>query len=808
MPVLRRAIAGIAILAATLMMGGVPVHAQQQNPITLDVRAGFGGYIQQGTWSPITILASNTGDDVRGDLRIEAESLSGGKTIYTEPLDLPRGSRKQITLYPSDLSSFSNEIEVIFASGPRTIASQKVKVQFIGPQNLLIGLWSDSPATLASLGDVRSSAGKAATAQLTETDLPAVGEGWSALDVLVIADADTGKLTPDQRAALTYWVAQGGRLIVCGGTSYQRTLAGLGDISPVTPDSTVNAALDPLAAAVGKALGQQSSEAPIAVGKLSADSQVLLKGSDAPLIAWRKVGYGRIDFLAADPGLEPLRSWPDMKDLWTLILADGDPRPGWGYGFGTNWEPARNAIAAVPGVTLPSVIALCGFLALYVVLIGPVNYLVLLRLKRRELAWFTIPALVILFSAVAYLTGFQIRGTQVILHRLAVIQSWPGSDTAKVDALLGVWSPSRTRYDIQLEPGYLARSMPRDLGSALTTINDTTIEEGPTVTLRGVQVDIGSVQPFVIEGLTAAPKIQGTLELTPAEQGLRLKGDILNSSTISLTRVTLVALATAVKLDDLPAGGVARIDTVISTGYASPAGGSGLDPYPGGALAPGYSYGYGGPLSMQMAGGDDCYNSGQDRRRCNLVLGILSAQTSGSGVYLVGWSDHVPLKTDVLNATSQAADLALYVIELATSRPKDTVAVSTIPPGLTTWRMLSDSTSYGGMTPYNLSTSGGNPIMFRFEPLSIVPLPHINSLVLHIQGYDSSHNSTPQVDLWNYSTGSWDTIAVSWGDNIVSNAEPYVDGRGGVDIRVQPGSTNGVGGYLSLSRLDVTLIGQ
>src|SRR4026207_1043117 len=110
MPILKRAVKLIAIGIIALLLGAnLPVQAQQPaGPITLEVRAGFGGYVQQGAWAPILVTASNSGDDVSGELRIEVNPLSGGRTIYTQSVELPRASRKLIALYPGDLSTFTN----------------------------------------------------------------------------------------------------------------------------------------------------------------------------------------------------------------------------------------------------------------------------------------------------------------------------------------------------------------------------------------------------------------------------------------------------------------------------------------------------------------------------------------------------------------------------------------------------------------------------------------------------------------------------------------------------------------------------
>ena len=53
----------------------------------------------------------------------------------------------------------------------------------------------------------------------------------------------------------------------------------------------------------------------------------------------------------------------------------------------------------MPALALPSIEGLLLLLLGYIVLIGPINYLVLRRLDRREWAWVTMPLLVVGFTA-------------------------------------------------------------------------------------------------------------------------------------------------------------------------------------------------------------------------------------------------------------------------------------------------------------------------------------------------------------------------------------------------------------------------
>ena len=814
----RRFIIALLILPGVIgLRTAAPVAAgsgdQAANPITLDVRVGFGGYVERDEWTPITVTVANDGEDITAELQVEAEGLVGRRATYTRTLELPRGSRKQVTLYVNDLSGFDPAIQVDLRQRNRTIAGEQVSVQYVRRDTLLIGVWSDTPGIPAfgSLGLLEPSSGEVAVATLTADDLPPQGMGWRALDVLIVSNVDSGKLSPDQREALEEWVLQGGRLIIVGGLSFQRTLSGLSDITPLRASSTQEVSLAPLGLAAGAPFDEQiNPQAPVASGEPADDAQVLVMSGEVPLIVWRRVGYGRVDFLAADPELEPLRSWDQMADLWTLILADGEPRPGWAYGF-QQIDLAEQAVAAVPDILLPSVFQLCGFLALYVILIGPVNYFVLQRLKRRELAWLTIPGLVLLFSALAYVTGFQLRGSQAVIHRLAVVHSWPKSEKAEVEALIGVWSPRRTAYDIQLDPGLLAHLMRGNIGNPLAGASEITFEEGEVVTLRGVRVDIGTLQPFIIEGFTAnAPRISGNMTLTPVEGGVRFEGEILNASDVDLSDLTLIAAGFTLPLPDLPAGEVLPVRRVVKGGPATFASGNGLDPFPFANTTGfgGFFYAYGSPLANTLAGEEDCYIlSGSERRRCNLAASILSSDGRGSGAYLTGWSEEVPFQTQVLNAGSRTVDMTLYIIEIDANIEETTESqIIEISPSMMTWSPLGETASQPFGTPYDLYLPAGSEsetVAFRFEPIAEIPLPEVESLIVHLESpYPSAGEHPPQVLLWNTATGEWDRIQARWGDTPVEG--PYVDSRGGVAIAIQPDQLYSV----TLSRVDVTLLGQ
>ena len=658
----------VGILLLTVMSVSAAV-AQDDAVLELSVRIGFDGYVQTDAWVPITITASNDGDDVSGDLQINVDPFGGERVRFTRPLDLPRGSRKQVTIYINNLSTFDDELQIDLVEDGRVVTSLREEMAFVSDRDLLIGVWSDTPQSFASLGDVEPSQGRTFIALLTAEDIPDAAAGMQALDILAIADADTGQLTPQQRLALQGWVMAGGRLIVAAGPSYQRTLAGLDDLLPVTVTGTESVSVISLFDAVQSE--EEVEDASTIVATANADKEAWVWATtedDVPLIVRRETGLGETIFVAANPGLEPLRSWDEIATLWRLILLEGPQRPGWAFGFGPNWEPAQQASASIPGVRLPSVIQLCGFLGLYVILVGPVNYFILNRLKRRELAWATIPVLVLVFSAIAYVTGFQLRGTQPILHRVSVVQMTASESVARVDSLVGLWSPRRTRYDVELQEGLLARPLPQD-GSGFSAVGEATVEQDAVTRLRDIRVDVGAVDLFIVDGsIDTAPDISSSVTLEVDEGLATLEGDVFNNSDVDLVDLTLFVNGRMIVMPDLPRGRIFRIDVPgVPGSYARYPSTAALDPHP--QFDDGFGFGYYSstyypPLVTDIARVDDCTDDVATRRRCALTQSILASEWHDQGVYLMGWAETSPVDIDLLNANAETNDLTLFIIEI------------------------------------------------------------------------------------------------------------------------------------------------
>jgi hypothetical protein len=788
-------------------------EAQEVEPIMLTARAGFDGYYKDGMWVPVRITVGNDGPDVNAVLRVASPRYSGGEITIVRPISLPSQSRKEVFLYISP-EGYHSGLKVSLVNDGDVLATTTARLAQAGPGDLVYGIMASSPSAFNSLQQVDPVSGQGFIAEITPDDLPPVAQAWKALDVLVVSDVDTGSLSAEQRLALAGWVAGGGRLFVAGGPGWQKTTAGLGDLLPARISGVRT--LDSLAALYGytHTLEGLDGSAIVAVAEPAPGASVALAAGDperTPLVITKKAGFGLMVFLAFDPALAPLRRWDGSEGIYRNLLSATTARPGWSGGF-RNWYSASEALNAIPGLELPNAIQLCGFLAVYVVAVGPVNFLVLHRLKRRELAWLTIPAIIVVFSGLAYLGGYRLRGTQATLHRLSVVQVWPSSDRAQVDMLIGLFSPRRTEYDLEIGGESLARPLPADSYGGTTSAAEATLEQEGVTRIHDLRVEIGGVEAFVAQGHVTAPPIHSTLTLSVQGNSASLDGRIENDSDLTFTDTVLLAPGGVQRFGDFAPGQVLHVNMPLASGRAAPAAqGNAAIVLPAGAATatlpnPSYNYYSGYDTTIDDILGSTYYYDDRKLYRKYSLLSALIDQYSGagrgSGVYLVGWTAQAPLQAEITDTAFTPVDATAYIVEL---RPEVIVSGGriSIPPGLMSWTIL-DPGQQGTVTPYDLYVYQGHFSM-RFTPSQALDFRQVASLDLHLSAYGQTGPiSGLEVALWDFVEGEWiEQTGLQWGDNHIPEPARLVGSNGEIQVRVSnPSSVSSI----SIEAVDFTLV--
>ena len=536
----------------------------QEDGLSLSAQAGFDGLYEGGSAIPLVVLAANNGPPIEGEIQVLVPT-AGENLIYSTPISLPSGSDKRIPLVVHT-SSFASDLEVQLVSDGRVFAETNTnRLNSVGRDELFYGVLSSDPGGLAFLETIPGERTDAAVAFLAPTDLPEVSSAWNGLDVLVFDDIDTSRLTPAQVAALRAWVEGGGQLVVTGGPGGPQTAAGVTELLPVTVSGT--ASVDDLSA-LGEFAGEPvSAPGPYVITQSNlTDGEVLIEQDGLPILARRDMGRGGVYFLALDPKLAPLSGWRGSDTLWNDIAAHAPLLPPWAAGIQDGYA-ATQAVSYIPGLRLPSAWQLILFLLVYTVTIGPVNFLILRRLNRRELAWITIPALVLLFSAITFLTGFRSRGNSATLNVMTVAFGSAEAEQLRAQSVMGLYSPRRARYDVNLP--YQATSFPfqQGFGTLINSGNVGAIERAGELILRDVRTDTSEVATFIVETQQPRPPID-TEAILSVEKGT-IDVTIRNNSDHTLEDAVIIYGPDQAAVGDVPPGGEETVVVSLSSGLSA-----------------------------------------------------------------------------------------------------------------------------------------------------------------------------------------------------------------------------------------------
>ena len=524
--------------------------AAQDDGLTLSARAGFDGLFKETAAVPVVVSARNDGPPIEGEIRVAVDDSSGGTVIYSAPISLPTGSDKRVALYVHVLP-FAGDLTVQLVSGETVAATVETDALNMTPRDdLLYGVVTADPGGLAFLETVTGGRTGADVAFLDLADLPDVSIAWRALDVLVLDDVDTSRLTAGQLTALRAWVENGGLLVVTGGPGGPKTTAAVADLLPVTITGVESAADLPTLSAFGGAEFAAPGPYTLTGSSLRA-GELLIHEDGLPILAHTPLGRGGVTFLALDPKLAPLAGWRGQAAVWEAIVSLSPIGGPWSNGIQDGYA-ASQAISSIPGLRLPSVGQLLLFLFVYTLVIGPINFLVLRRLRRRELAWVTIPVLVLLFSAITFFTGFRTRGGAAVLNEMSVAYGSVEAERVRTQSVAGLYSPRRGRYDLSLPYDTTASPFTAGFGASGVVSNLSAIVRGGDLSLREIRADTGEVVAFLIDAHRPRPPLSATARLV--DDGRAVAVTVRNDGETTLENAVVVYGDRQLQLNDLPPG--------------------------------------------------------------------------------------------------------------------------------------------------------------------------------------------------------------------------------------------------------------
>ncbi len=619
-------------LLATLLP--TALAAQDAAPLTLQVTAGFdgAGQYRSSHWFPVLVTATNDGPDVAGQI---VWRFPGDGPVFRYDLDLPRGARKQIALAISSTESPRSATVSVVANG-NELTRSVVRLNPVPAEQMLIGVVS-SDATLLNNLSLIALPNNASTVvtRLDEAQWPSDAMLLAGLDVIFLHDLPSNQLDAAQLAALELWVRLGGQLVVGGGIHAEATTPALTEWLPVE--------VGPLGSNVATdSLGRlaRRNDLNSSVPTLTAHAVTLRSGArsldDADLLTSLDFGAGQVIFAAFD--LAALRPWAGEANLWERVVRP-EARMLIGQSFRWRSENLLRDALQLPALRLPSIGMLALLVLGYIVVIGPLNFLLLRRLRRVEFAWLTTPALVVLFLAFTYGASFVLRGNRPQLTQLAIVQGFEGGPQAQSTTFVGLFSPQRRSYTLQMGSETLVTPGGFE-GFQFRNLDVTTSDTATRV--DDLLVDVSSLRTLITEHPATAPEVAGSI----ANVNGVWEGEVRNLSAVGMEDVLLVRGTSVQSLGALAPGAAADVSlnaNEFNFPDAVQFSNSGLiNRYQ--VISNLFSYdrfSFGGPVFQGNRG-----------------------LPEADAFYLIGWTTAPALTVDVSAASSSTQGETLYIIRL------------------------------------------------------------------------------------------------------------------------------------------------
>jgi uncharacterized membrane protein YhaH (DUF805 family) len=816
-----RVLALFLVVILSIGLSLIPIRASassiaySRSP-TLQVSAGFGTYFRNGAWVPLYITLHNNGPDFIGML---ATSIPAGpvwqdtlsmvpSSTYQQSVTVPRGTQKQVTLYlpmTAQLNTVSISVQLLDSHG-KVVQSQSVLLHPLFPENVLVGLLSDQTTGFDALRNVTlpNSSSSVLVQYLNAQNMPSMASVLANFNLIVLDTFHTSSLTHAQLRALYLWVQQGGTLIEVGGPHWQQTLSTLPvNLLPINVQgvSALSAGVHILPAGISTSANSgittsDTLQVPIPVSSaiVLASGRTIVSAGDVPLLVQAQSGQGRIYYLAYDPTLEPVVNWPGAAVLWrgliirslgTQLLTASFSQ---GLSAGIPYYLAKLQHLLLSNQSPTPWLLLLFFLS-YLVILGPIRWLIVRRTKQRQWSWRIILGAILIFTLLNYAVAFYQERTSIFNNSFSIIQLARSSSFALSTTYHGVYVPflsADSNVQVQLPAGTLVQpfvdSAQQSEQAAITVIPD------------GTQVQESDSAIKLLDAFQAEQDIavQGGI-ISHLMLGQRtLSGTVTNTLPSALSDVYLLLPHSILRIGNMAAGQTSRVTLPLTV----PSTNGGLTPC--------------GSLVKQVVQSDAGILTGYDhlfvrsvdqslserQRHLSLLAFMLTAsqcsnsplESAGSSATLIGWADQPLAGENVvtvngihpggLHETAVVAALDITYAAGSLSLPTDVLPGQLVDVAALEARLLSPGSyalSHGQITfEYNAPSSQ------HFHVQTITFRQPADSSIVSYKQPGGPRGGSSHIALYNWQTNSWDIIHLTQSTPYTTqNTQAYLspDGR-------------------------------
>ncbi|MBV9545602.1 MAG: hypothetical protein JOY61_14620 [Chloroflexi bacterium] len=816
------------LLLLTLLSGGVQniasaqsndptasPDAQQQSAgsVRMDVRAGFDGAGRVGGWVPLNVQLVNEGAELKAKVEVIVDQPGGRSTYsyvpttYSMPVVLPRLSNRTFSMDANLPNATNNRLTARLVSDPggELITEQDINMTRVPLGDYFCGVLARDPSSydfLAAL-DLPPPIRRVRTAPLDPTTVPERAQLLGSFDCLIIDNAATAQLRPEQLEAIQVWVGTGGLLIEVGGSTWQNTLGPLPpDLLPVDPSGLANVqSLSALGDLMGTPMDAQgpwlvSQSRP----RTDRGAHVVVSQDGVPLIAASKSGDGTLMYLGFEPTTRNFRAWSGNDALWRYLITHAAVDNGVGSALVRpylRWGGRAPRLAMADFSTHPK-----PTLDWFWVLVGAYGVSLSGSLfffgRRGMVGWgiISVVGLTLGAGALAFVVARAHAEPDAAVTRVIVVRpiNVGNSSAAYTHEYLSVLARRDGNFNFLLPSEDLARGLyfpfprPSDESDSTWPFR---VGESAQQSLDHLQLKQGQLATAQVDGqLKQAPGVQADLLV---ENGA-LTGTVTNRTGGRLSDAYIVVDSDFRSLGTLEKDQASQVDFLLPQQAAA------------GNMA---ATAIADKLTPPGSSGKPGASARRDLLESLFSARFLFQRMELRGPTLVGWLQQPPNQLDAPDFHVSNADFTLLVQPLQAQLPIG--FEGEVPAAAMNRRDLGIQSGaptdrdYYTVAPgeavtlqFTIPPSEGS---FRLEQLRL-------NLDAQVTGRVRQTQMPFAVQLFNWRSAEWQTWEVGNGSSIVPDGDRYISAAGEVRLRYMlDASLQSTIREVRLNRLDVTAVG-
>ncbi len=605
-------IATVIILCATHAF--IPAIAASK-PITMHADVGFQTFYDPHVWAPVRITLFNPGGrTVFGHLIFPIHNQSGFsyEGTFSWPIWVPKGTSTVTLGLPGELLETGQSVR--FLQSNKLVSTVRVSGVPVASSDIA-GVISDQPEAVQFLAGVSSanSTAQVVTAYIPPSTVPTSGELLQGLSYLYIDGKSASELTSKQVQAIKQWVYTGGILLLGGLEPNAGQVGTLATLSPVAGMIVVDGQATALAKFASQ--GPPHGMIPMLYGTAHAGATVLVGSRNHALVAVSSVGRGQVAYLGIQANTSTLVTWTGNAVFWDTLLQQlhHNSLPVTFDLFGTNglWT-MMNAAELFPQLHMPPLWIWEVVFGLYILITGPLLYLILRKYRKNEWAWAILPVVSLGVAIAIYIQGVEERPNGILTQSVGLIDVVDGH-LAQAVGVQALMSPQTRSYSIITRPDtWMVPLTDRVTGAVKSDALVTMKTKAPTTEFSNVRA-WGGRFIYATRTVSTFGDLQGELFANKSSLG----GFLVNHSSVDFSDMVLIDGRQVFPLGHLKRGASVNVDVLFKT-HAR------------------------GPFLTQLGAGLSSANHGIGRALFPYLSAFTNVSVPSGMVLLVGWSNTEP----------------------------------------------------------------------------------------------------------------------------------------------------------------------